>query len=171
MTPGNQWTMVSDLEMNKLKNIGYMVEVFGSPFNTRLPYFGSIYKSDEPFGRIGTYQEIMNNLISLKPILWRNTVVFDSSKDKYINLLIQPPSGDELLVNLCNLCCEIVSIRKVKLYIGVPGKNDKYLNIFKEKVNKYIVSISIADKSWDYYANQNIIDMKGREWYTIILQN
>lgn len=152
MTAGNQWTMVSDLEMNKLKNIGYMVEVFGSPFNTRLKWFGSLYESDAPFGRLGTYKEIIENLINEK-------------SNKVVKIVINPPSGDLLITELCKNIFRLLDARKVEIRLFIPAKNDKYINIVR---GKYFISSQIEDKAYDLYT---VIDMRGREWYNILLRS
>ena len=201
IAPGNQWTMINTEKINSLKTAGYKIEVFGSPFNTRLPYFGSLYKCDEPFGRIGTYEEILTAVELREDIKWRDTTVI-SHTDKNIKLLIQPPSGKFILNDLCARALRMLNARSVEIYMGMPAYNNKFLNYFQQKIfKKYFISYEYMTKSWDFYAVQNFInsehhkpkiigtvynkkkyeesaieglveiDMTGREWHNFLLRS
>ena len=185
LSTGNQWTMLDDKQIDFFKSAGHNIEVFGSPFNTRLQYFGSLYESDEPFGRIGTYQEILDTVEAGQELKWRNNIVVPINEKKIftpiLKLIISPPSGTKLLLDLYARCIRILNIRSAEIYVGVPTYDDTYINILK---GKYFISSMIQDKSWDFYAVQKSkiskntrvknsveIDMKGREWELVLLKS
>ena len=49
--------------------------MFDSPFNARLQHFNSIFDSDEPFGRVGSFDEILDKVCNNEAVMWRDEIV------------------------------------------------------------------------------------------------
>ncbi len=140
-TRGNQWTMLK-AEIRKQLN-GY-VETFASPFNVTTKHFGSIFKSDKAFGRVGLFQDIV---------------------DKYDNLVISPPSGDEISEIIYNKVSYLLQNKKVNILLGFRRKDlDKYLTL------PYIKDYIFNDFCYDHY-NKIYINMENRHWYLMFLSS
>lgn len=105
LNPGNQLTTFTDkLVFSKDKNGNplYNVEIFGSAFNTRLPYYGCMFPEVEAeAGGIGTAEQIFDSIIEtgcLSPkFLPHLTSHFSKDKMrggiKVFGLLVSPPSS------------------------------------------------------------------------------
>ena len=92
--PGNQLTTFSD---NLIKNGLYDVEVFGSAFNTRLPYYGSMFPElEKTAGCIGTAETIFENIIN--------------KKLKVKGILVSPPSSAILHNSACYAIKKIIKL-------------------------------------------------------------
>ena len=92
--PGNQLTTFSD---NLIKNGLYDVEVFGSAFNTRLPYYGSMFPElEKTAGCIGTAETIFENIIN--------------KKLKVKGILVSPPSSSFLHDLACTSLTKIFEL-------------------------------------------------------------
>jgi hypothetical protein len=117
---GDQWTMISDKIMNDYKKKGFKVECFGSPFNVRLQYFGSIFESDKCFGRIGTCIDILDQLIKTGELKWNEKLII--GKNDIIKLVISPPSSYELLLLVIKKLRILTEKRKYMIHLGLPKK-------------------------------------------------
>ncbi len=132
---GDQWTLINDIESEKRKNQGFKIEVFGSPFNARLPYFGSLFDTDEPFGRIGDAFEILEKLQKKEPLYWREELIFGSEDN--IKITINPPSSYEIQSKVFKYLYNITQTRKIECYLDMKGKlYTKFLEGKRE--NKYV---------------------------------
>ena len=151
--PGNQWTMLTNERIENLKEAGHNMEVFGSPFNTRMRYFGSLYECDEPFGRVGNCWSILDIIEEGKALLWRNKIVIPAHKKaEQIHILICPPSGTALNTAICEKVVSILNKRRAEIYLNIPAFTDKFIDIVR---GKYMIGYIKLNKSWDFYAAQN----------------
>ena len=94
LNPGNQLTTFSE----ELISSGlYDVEVFGSAFNTRLPYYGSMFPElEKTAGCIGTAETIFENIIN--------------KKLKVKGILVSPPSSAILHNSACYAIKKIIKL-------------------------------------------------------------
>ncbi len=175
---GDQWTLITDIEaQNRIKN-GFKIEVFGSPFNARLPYFGSLFDTDEPFGRIGDAFEILDQLDQCKNIKWRSETVF-SFKDT-VKITINPPSSYELQKQVFERLYNIAQKRKIECYLDIQGGLYAKYNDLRKINNKYVVALRQLLESVTYNIKQytdaydlynNITKPLSTPWYCIYFKN
>ncbi len=176
---GDQWTLINDTESEKRKNQGFKIEVFGSPFNTRLPYFGSLFETDEPFGRIGDAFEILEKLQKKEPLYWREELVF--GPEDTIKITVNPPSSFNLQIKAVELLYEIALNRKIECYLDLQSdlykkykdpklQKDKYVEplIKLLKIVKY--TIEERDIAYDLY-NVNKTKKLAKPWVCIHFYN
>lgn len=107
---GDNWSLMGDDIMNLFKKLNFECEVFGSPFNTRLKYFGSIFKQDSVFGSIGDRFDILNQLLNTGELRYKNQVII--KKTDIIKLTINPPSSHQLALNTADKLIELMKTRK-----------------------------------------------------------
>jgi hypothetical protein len=170
LVEGNQWAMYDDL-IDYLKVNGYKIEVFGSPFNTRLEFFGSLYpETDTPFGSLGNYDYILQQLIDKKPLYWRDTLVF--SKTDVVKIQIGPPCVFDVVLNVWKLIQKLMDVRPAMIHFGTPN-----VYFYDEILNyKYLKSVEYPTKFISYEHNKIIqfnVEAYGRvkTWYYYILSN
>lgn len=118
LVSGNQFSLFSDEEISTLKNEGFNIEVFGSSYNTRLQYFGSLYTEDRPLGRLGTAEEILEKILAGDQLYWYDEAV---RSDKFT---LSPPSGRDLIEKTVKYCIEILQKHKVYLILAIPESNN-----------------------------------------------
>lgn len=158
--PGNHWTLRNDDQIKKLAKKGYIIECFGSSLNTRLKYFGSTNKIDEPFGRIGSFSEILTTLAKNEPLKWKNIVI---EKD-ILNITVSPPSVTSIVFLAHDLIVEVLKNYKGKINILFDLPKTVYYKVDKEPRNwwnisdKWRKSIKKLPYAWDKYGNIKILD-------------
>lgn len=103
LAPGNQWSLFSDADINELKKENFIIECFGSAFNSRLKYFGSLNEVDEPLGRLGTYSEILDNIIN-------NTLYYRNKKipNNDLKITVDPPSTATIVYDSYHKIVEVL---------------------------------------------------------------
>lgn len=141
LNEGNQWTLFSESTKRQLIKQGYYIEVFGSPFNSLLPYFGSIYPGDEPLGRIGTAQEIIGAFSRGEKVYWRG-------KEVAPNCIINFPSGEGLIKTLVPCIIEMLSAIPCKIIVCVSETSRQFM---KPLLNcQYLVKEVCYTEAWSY---------------------
>lgn len=154
MREGNQLSLFSNAEIKILKSKGYNIEVFGSAYNTRLCYFGSLYAEDEPLGRIGDAEEILTAILEGKTIRWRNKIV---KTEKFI---VSPPSGRTIIKKVIDYCLSILSAHRIKLILALPASNK---DIGEVKSSPYCKKM--IHKTVGYCVTSGrIADLSGAPW-------
>lgn len=168
---GDQWSLLSDEDIKNYQLIGYQMEVFGSPFNARMRYFGSIFDTDEPFGRVGSYDEILQMVIDNKDVKWRDQIVIP--KDEKVKILINQPSSVQIAKKVVNFVSQIMKKRKCILVVCFPTSYS-YNKIYQKLIDDFkeqIVNIKMIDIAYDIYDEKKVISLKGREWIYFWLAN
>jgi len=169
MIEGNQWAM-DEKRVKHLMENNYNIELFGSTFNTRLKYFGCLYKEvDEPFGGLGEYDYILDKLIKKEPLMWRDTVIYD--KNDIIKIQVNPPTVYILLRKLWDMIKELMSVRKAIIYLGYP-------NYMIDEIKSYKYSTYI-DEATEFisYEHNRLIPFgktefgKTKLWFFFIISN
>lgn len=170
LTEGQQWAMDTN-RMNGLLESGYKVELFGSTFNTRMKYFGCLYvEVDGPFGGLGTYDHVLNTLISGEKLKWRDQVIFN--EDDIIIMQIGPPAVIKICNHVWELVKELMEKRKCIINIGFP----KLPVVFDVKYYKYCKEMDQATEFISFERNE-IIPFGSEEhgkikrWYYFTLSN
>jgi hypothetical protein len=161
MAASNQWTLIGD--MRPYIKEGMQLEVFGSTFNTRCKYFGSVTELDEPWGRVGNAFEILEKLRKNRPILWRDSVVPTDI------ILINPPSGINVQYSVVEEVLRILSVRSIKIYLHLSNTTYIKLQKYFPDWPKYVVHSKIA-----FVAYHGGVEKKfkpGREWVELTLQS
>jgi hypothetical protein len=161
MAASNQWTLIKD--MKPYIKEGMQLEVFGSTFNTRCKYFGSITELDEPWGRVGNAFEIFEKLRENKPVEWRGIVVPTDI------ILVNPPSGIGLQYGVVEEILLILGNRHIKIYLHLS--NTTYTKIKNElpELQQYIVHSKIALVAYHDGVKKKF--KPGREWIELTLQS
>ncbi len=175
---GDQMTLASDTEIQNRIKKGFKIEVFGSPFNARLLYFGSLFDTDEPFGRIGNAFEILEKLQNKIDLKWRNKVII--SAEDIVKITVNPPSSYELQSKVFKYLYNVTQTRKIECYLDMQGslyeqviKNnkkdiEKYVIYLRKILNNTTYSVITYTKAYDLYNNtERIIP----EWYCINFKN
>lgn len=172
---GDQWTMIHDYQMEIYKKNGFKVEVFGSPFNTRLKYFGSIFLTDNVFGRIGTFEEIMDKLTRDGILMWRNEIIIDETD--IIKLVISPPSSRELIMLIIKRVYKLFKKRTCIIHLGVSyniynGRNGRALlkKLFGI-TEQIIMPVEYAKEMYTKDGREGKIKKVSAKWYNILLYN
>lgn len=155
ISPGHQWTLYSDWEHSALRDEGFGIECFGSAFNSRFPYFGSLSVVDEPFGRLGTYAEILEKFANNEPIMYRGKVV------ECHKITVDPPSTKFLIFHSFELICEV--LRKHAGPIEIIYNMPKYLyNEEFHAADQWLVAKRELGLAYD--DTKRCITLKNREW-------
>jgi hypothetical protein len=115
----DQWSLRSDEEMQDFYNRGFRIECFGSPFNVRLPYFGSLYVEDEPFGSVGTCIDLLKKIINTGELKWRNKVVV--GKNQVVKLIFSPSTYTKLILEIFDLLKILFKKRKCVVHFGLTA--------------------------------------------------
>lgn len=157
---GDQWTMIHNYQMNVYNDNGFLVEVFGSPFNTRLKYFGSVFSTDEIFGRIGTFDVILDQIINTGMLKWRTNIIIN--KDDIVKLVISPPTSYDICLMVINKIYKIFKKRKCMIHLGIPNgifklyNNYKQNGIIDERINVLLKLFKITNQiiMTSYYAKE-----------------
>lgn len=164
LNPGNQLTTFTDelvFSKDKEGNPLYNVEVFGSAFNTRLPFYGCMFPEIEAeAGGIGTAEQIFDSIIEtgcLSPKFLPNlTSHFAEGKMrgggiKVSGLLVSPPSS----IYLHDLAVGKIKIIMEKIKEGTLNP----INI--------VLAISLTKESFIIKNNMHIYEKKKR----VIIKN
>lgn len=174
MFSADQWTLLSNTQIKKFKKSGFKIECFGSPFNVRMPYFGSMFKSDEPFGRVDDVIGILNQIIETDELKWRDKVIY--SKNDAIKLIFSPSTYFMLIFEIFKLLAIIFKKgRKCIVHFGMPAdihnmiQNGIYVDVdritsekivYPDKHIKYLMSlkpiITMSKTCWSYHDNSNM---------------
>lgn len=167
LSSGDQWTCITNDKMQLMHEAGYLIECFGSAFNVRSPWFGSITELDEPVGRIGTWDEILNTLINNKPLKWRTETII--AADAPCRLMISPPSGSELQLNVVRTAFKLLDSRPdCKIFLSLSYQHK---NMLEEIYNsKYFVDKQLITETRSYW-DMRVKNMSDREWININLAN
>ena len=172
---GDQWTMIDEKTMTAYKNNGFKVECFASPFNARLKFFGSIFKSDEPFGRIGTCFDIFDQLIKTGELKWRDEIII--GKTEIVRLIISPPSSYELIYRVLKYVRTLYEKRKCIIHIGIPAEIQKTI-LEKKSVVADMLAILEQSKTQNFrelYDAYSFIEGVHKKvsvpWYHYLVQN
>ena len=157
---GNQASLFSNEHMNSLISEGFNLEVFGSSYNTRMRYFGSLYPEDEPYGRIGTAEEILQQILDRKQLRWRNEMI-EAKK-----FTVSPPSGWELIKRVVKLCCSIIESQETYIILALPAK-DFHCDILKE----YKFCSHWESKTIGYFLDGSQINLSRTPWIDFHLKS
>lgn len=165
LSPGDHWSCISPIQNSKLIKNGFNIECCGSPFNTRLQYFGSIYAGDEPWGALGTCESILDNLINRRPVMWRTKIVVGS--DDPVRITISPPANIDFMLKIIDLLVKLFTARRdTKVYLDVSGRHKYFIALINMKF--IIESQSVVNKTWSLWDGK-MHDMKGRIWMSYML--
>lgn len=170
LSPGDQWTLATDTEMQDLAARGFNLECYGSAFNTRLKYFGSISDLDEPYGRIGPALEILDTIAAKKPLMWRTEVV-NNGKD-IIRFTVNPPSGKHGLYETIERIIKILEIRKAEIMLYVPTSfatlaADSHFS----KIKEFVAKRRTANIGWSLDGKHERKDLTQRSWQIFHLKS
>jgi hypothetical protein len=167
LSPGDQWTLISDKQMTELISEGYKIECFGSSYNTRMDYFGSISIYDEPWGRLGTYDFILKKLINSEPLYWRDKLVYGSNDD--IKIIASPPSGKKIQNTFINLVFELFEKRNTKInyFFSLSMIHENLIK--KCDASKYKVKKIIENNAWNLQTGEHK-DLSHRQWVSYLFQ-
>jgi hypothetical protein len=134
LNPGNQLTTFTDeLVFSKDENGNplYNVEIFGSAFNTRLPYYGCMFPEIEAeAGGIGTAEQIFQSILE-KGCLSPDFLKIEKETE-VVGILVSPPSSVYL---------HDVAVWNIRLILEKIAKGElKKINI--------VLAISLSKKQW-----------------------
>ncbi len=150
----DQWTLIMDNAAEKLSHKGYNIELFASPINARLRYHGSINAIDEPFGRIGTYVEIMREIINKREIRWRDEIVNNGTDP--VRILAVPPANLYILYDFAELLHEAIQSRDMELIVAIPRS---FESKFAEKcpiINNFMHTRQFINSAWSHAKNSKM---------------
>jgi hypothetical protein len=161
ISPGDQWTMISNKQMKIYKKNNFKIEVFGSPHNARLKYFGSIFPDDNKFGGLGTCYNILDKLTKKGYIKYKNKLIINDNE--IIKLIISPPSSHELLNYVIEKSIDLFEKRQCIIHIGITYGMYYYATnpiLPEEKINKYPLGKNITNNIIKLFNITNYIVME-----------
>lgn len=169
LSPGDQWSLSDNEEIQQLIADGYTIECFGSSFNTRFKYFGSMSELDKPFGRIGTAFEILDAISKHEVITWNNEIVSDGKTP--LKITVNPPSGTLTLYNTVESVIKVLESVSIDIRLHLP--NSFLVDIEKSHLpdlRKFCKEEVMLNYAWDLNTG-NKKNLNTRQWKLFVLKS